>query len=181
MALEVSLFQVSRMSWDVTATSPSGLRDRKSNTQPTRPRVGPSCGQVRSPISDRSCLPSRTSRPRRDQSRSKGRPRTDVERMCDAWQFASRRKSFPAERTYLQTIARNPAQKNDSPRLRRRQPRLSSTFSANRTRMLRLTVGHGPALPSRESTSVALSQKSTTAPRLQVPCPDAKHFAWRIL
>ena len=51
MALEVSLFQVSRMSWDVTATSPSGLRDRKSNTQPTRPRVGPSCGQVRSPIS----------------------------------------------------------------------------------------------------------------------------------
>ena len=74
-----------------------------------------------------------------------------------------------------------PHKKNDSPRLRRRQPRFSSTFSANRTRMLRLTVGHGPALPSRESTSVALSQKSTTAPRLQVPCPDAKHFAWRIL
>ena len=34
-----------------------------------------------------------------DASRSKGRPRGDVERMCDPLRFASRRKSFPAERT----------------------------------------------------------------------------------
>ena len=35
-----------------------------------------------------------------DQSRSKGRPRGDVERKCAPWRFALRRKSFPAERTY---------------------------------------------------------------------------------
>ena len=31
-----------------------------------------------------------------DESRSKERPRGDVERMCDPWRFAMRRKSFPA-------------------------------------------------------------------------------------
>ena len=35
-----------------------------------------------------------------DASWSKGRPRGDVERMCDPRRFALRRKSFPAERTY---------------------------------------------------------------------------------
>ena len=35
-----------------------------------------------------------------DQSRSEGRPCGDVERMCDPWRFALRRKSFPAKRTY---------------------------------------------------------------------------------
>ena len=35
-----------------------------------------------------------------DQSRSEGRRCGDVERMCDPWRFALRRKSFPAERTY---------------------------------------------------------------------------------
>ena len=32
-----------------------------------------------------------------DVSGSKGRPRGDVERMCDLWRFAVRRKSFPAD------------------------------------------------------------------------------------
>ena len=36
-----------------------------------------------------------------DESRSKGRPRGDVERMCDPWRFALRRKSFPAKRPAL--------------------------------------------------------------------------------
>ena len=35
-----------------------------------------------------------------DESRSKGQPSGDGERMCDPWRFALRRKSFPAERTY---------------------------------------------------------------------------------
>ena len=35
-----------------------------------------------------------------DQTRWKEGPRGDVERMCDPWRFALRRKSFPAERTY---------------------------------------------------------------------------------
>ena len=35
-----------------------------------------------------------------EESRSKGRPRGAVERMCDPWRFGLRRKSFPAERTY---------------------------------------------------------------------------------
>ena len=60
--------------------------------------------EVRGAVPDfgRSCLPSRTSwhAATSDQSRWKGRPRGDVERMCAPWRFALRRKSFPAERTY---------------------------------------------------------------------------------
>ena len=42
-----------------------------------------------------------------EECRSKGRPRGDVERRCDPWRFfALRRKSFPAERTYLNSHPR---------------------------------------------------------------------------
>ena len=101
-----------------------------------------------------------------EESRSKGRPRGDVERMCDLWRFALRRKSFPAERTYFNNHPRlHPARQ-----INKKLPRSSRFHRNQNAELVNLTSVAGT--PKHSTTS----EKGESMPLID--SLDANQIDW---